>query len=576
MSGESKGTDTDKSKGKDIDTEMRIAYGKWETAFKTKNITTTPAYDVVGLMVVADGPDLGHFDKESNVKDQGDGVVVTLKSEHLNASTMRYFNKFNNQRPEKEPHMGKILIITDAGEECDDEVTCLLADRMAENDWADVKFLFTNKEFDKQRGDFVRRGGRSDRVHAFPSEADACLFWLKSGEGNRTILQIGPIHEPKNKDGSPHWTWRPDLSGCEYNYVLVGLFKVGLNAKGNAVESATYLMNQAQQKLILDTKAGKGAFPFAYAPLNELFPANDIIDHVCKIGWRNSVGRADAFAAAFTAHLVSTPVGEFQGGANYETVKTIDEQLCKEGESLVINRARSSRALRLAAKYLDQLKNRTAGPPFLRWQQEGPWVNPKVNQNGNHVTEKSIVDGYAFILDALHYYFNVPIEFFKSGKPEDWKKQWDTPGGGECPTERFKIDPAFDLSSECALSAASGKPAESAFLTGIPAGHLIRGIGQYTKGLSLYVRQEHFSGSPSLSGSYKLADGHSQASQLLNEHMPVGPSLVSVMIQALATSKQYSFESLRQNILQEIGVVNNAELLNYHLFHPSQWQVASI
>jgi len=83
---------------------------------------------------------------------------------------------------------------------------------------------------------------------------------------------------------------------------------VGLNAKGNAVESATYLMNQAQQKLILDTKAGKGAFPFAYAPLIELFPGNDIIDHVCKIGWRNSVGRAEhkfifAFKKSFKKSL---------------------------------------------------------------------------------------------------------------------------------------------------------------------------------------------------------------------------------------------------------------------------------
>ena len=45
------------------------------------------------------------------------------------------------------------------------------------------------------------------------------------------------------------------------------------------------------------------------------------------------------------------------------------------------------------------------------------------------------------------------------------------------------------------------------------------------------------------------------------------------MTQALASSKQFNFDVLREKILEQIGVETNADLLNYHLFHPSQWKV---
>ena len=233
---------------------------------------------------------------------------------------------------------------------------------------------------------------------------------------------------------------------------------------------------------------------------------------------------------------------------------------------------KSCGSIQLANKYLDRLK--TLG---------GLQVEPSSKTNNpNGATSVSIINGYSYILDCLAHFFKVPVQFFESGRPEHWRSQWETPSIKDSPEEadRFHIEAAYKFAPiRCRSPPAAAAPVEedeSAFSTGIPAKSVVSGIGEYTRGITLCIRQEHLPGSQSLMGSYKLADGHSQAGQLLSEHMPVDSPILKVMIQALTSSKQYNFDDLRTKILGQIGVETNADILNYHLFHPSQWKVGGI
>ena len=112
---------------------------------------------------------------------------------------------------------------------------------------------------------------------------------------------------------------------------------------------------------------------------------------------------------------------------------------------------------------------------------------------------------------------------------------------------------------------------KTAFLTGIPANAAIVGTGFYTKGIVLQVREAHASGAPSLGGQYRFLRGN--VDTLICQHMPVGADVKRDMATALSSSKTKSFERLRSAILATIGVEHNAELLNEHIFKPTEWAV---
>ena len=428
-----------------VDKQMRNAYDVWRRHFYESDIESTPAYDVVGLLAALclhrrRSPhtyfDIGPLGSNKNDEQEG-ADVYKLKSSYRSkdklAKLFSDMSSFGNANV-------KLGIITDFGEECDDEVTCLLADRLHKEGLADVRFLFTTSitRFETQKAKFASWGGSEEFVSSIYEQNDFIDFLNgstsdsveeKEFEDSKVILlQIGPIHEPESTSG---WrtVWRPKLT-CGYDYVVVGTFNgvAALNVKNNARESALHLMRGANTKIVVDTTAGLGAFNFSAGALSALFPPDaaynsdeahkTILEHVCKIGWRNSVGRASAFAGCFVAHLVSEPVGSFGGGANYMTIKKIQDDL---GGKVV----HSDRSNRIAEKYLDQLQNRPGPPPFdfmkLKIKPDGSTNNP------NGATVQSILNGYVYILDCLSSYFSVPYEFFESGGPENWKPQWDTP-----------------------------------------------------------------------------------------------------------------------------------------------------
>lgn len=113
----------------------------------------------------------------------------------------------------------------------------------------------------------------------------------------------------------------------------------------------------------------------------------------------------------------------------------------------------------------------------------------------------------------------------------------------------------------------------SVFETGAPTNGILVGIGKFTSGLVLRVKDEQSVGSPSLSGRFKLSANYEKAHELIGDHMQdvVSQNVMTNIKKEVINTKSKSFEKLRSALLKEIGVTHNAELLNAKLFHPSQW-----
>lgn len=411
-----------------IDSLMRTAYASWSKKCRVSNIPTTPAYDVVGLLSVL------HPEKF----DISDGVM-TLKQKFRHPTGFQGADYHSSELPAK-----NLIVLTDFGEECDDEVTSLLVPESA-------KLVFTDEEhFDKNVAKYREFGGKC-KVHHVSELAG--LF----EKHNNVVLQIGPVHE------DPHGVI--DVSTQKYDWYLVGTIGVTLNSKGDAQKNAEHLRDSAQSAYIVDTARGKGAFPFTYNQLTAALKGRitdeqleKIAEHVIKIGWRNTVGRANPFVGKFIAHLVVKNVG-----ANYKTVDTVlraclsPEEIAKEPWATA-----TATASKLAKNYLERLQ--TTAPDLLdpdydelddgTFKLKGsteditedgvqfgvPHTNVKpqkfrllVDEEGNTnsvagVKANQIVEGYTFILVVLNYLFGVPIEFFESGQPGKWQPQWENPG----------------------------------------------------------------------------------------------------------------------------------------------------
>jgi len=565
------------------DEQMRAAYERWRTAFYEQNVETTPAYDVVGLLAALCLSsrrsaktyfDIGSLGSNKNVLQEGAQVYKLLAKYRTKDALASIFSDLEGFRSS----IFKLLIITDFGEETDDEVTCLLANKLHAMGLVDVRFLFTTAEdrFEAQIERFKYWGGNPDLVCSIYAK-NTVVDWLNEQPGEEekevesakpVILQIGPVHEPTNAAG---WRtiWRPNVVAA-YDYVVVGTLNgvPALNVKADARDSALHLMSGAETKIVVDTMAGLGAFNFCAESLSSLFGAVDpsrdesrvsIQEHVCRIGWRNSVGRASPFAARFVAHLVSEPVGAFGGGANYMTARKIQEDLGGE----VVSNARS-RAI--AEKYLEQLQNRPGPPNFnfmkLTIADDGSTNNP------NGATAQSIVNGYAYILDCLNTFFGVPIEFFESGQPEKWNPAWETPSNFLPANERAAFFTITDSMRVPSLSAS-----ESAFTTGIPAGSGLIGIGRYTQGLALQMRSKHPPNTMLLHGHYKLLNSGDKLDELMSKHLNISSELLRDMQQKLCTSKSRKVSSVVAAIHRELGTDKSKELLQRHLFGTDQWQL---
>lgn len=420
---------------RDIDHEMRVAYQKWDDAVLKYNLETTPAYDVVGLAAAMGRMDLF---KEEAFNERDSELVRSKKFLLKNTDSNQLSYIFSPQELSKLRLPDNLLLITDFGEECDDEVTVLLANRLVKLG-VNVTLLFTTEHFKEQKAKYDFWSSQLDplkfkkaQVHSiqsFPIRLLKKVFPETTKRKTRkstvnAILQIGPIHG-RTKDGKLALVKLKNskaLASVNYDFFLLGQFALTLNSQKDGEEATKLLTEHARRTYVIDTKNGDGAFKFTPNALATLFgPKHDIINYVIKIGWRNTVGRAFTFAGRFVGHLVAA----HEKGANYQTVFGLVKQLeANKVEAPFAKLVDLNKAKRLAEEYLRRLQ--VTAPQklsFLRLTVDSNGItNTKIK-----ATAKEIVEGYTFILTQMKAYFGVPIEFFESGSPESWKKQWDYP-----------------------------------------------------------------------------------------------------------------------------------------------------
>lgn len=381
----------------DIDTQMRESYEKWKEACIHKNLTTTPAYDVVGLLAVI-GDKTTYFDETDTSLEKKQVKMLKLKEEYKVPETL------SDMKPllVSSTAQYNLYIITDFGEECDDEVACILASKLTNYN---VKFIFTNQNYEEQLANFVSYGGHADKVYKLST-----IETLFHSDGPNILLQIGPIHDSQD---NYYNKFENGLKETTYDWYLVGTFGNTLNSQKDAEKISGLFHQNSKQSYIIDTDRGKGAFPFTYKGLSDLDLKETLKEHVIKIGWRNTVGRASPKIGKFIAHLVAEP-----DGANYNTIKNISRQMETIHSSLSDEDTASAK--KLAQNYLTQL---TSAKDNVRLTID---TNGVTNFLG--LKYENIINGYVYILTTLKQLFNVPIHFFESGGPENWKPEWNVPG----------------------------------------------------------------------------------------------------------------------------------------------------
>jgi hypothetical protein len=275
-----------------------------------------------------------------------------------------------------------------------------------------------------------------------------------------------------------------------------------LNSQKDAETTAKTLWDGAEKKSIVDTAKGRGAFKFSYSALEGFQPA--LLKHVVKIGFRNTVGRADSVAGKFVANLVATQASS----ANYQTVKSVAEVLTQNQKHVAASAitANDNTAIKTVVnQYYDALTKGIYGrlkkcgglltsptfeslpvtlyvskkeavcsecskacfqdshPPNLavatKKQGQCPvcgevgfccFAHEESQLNGpGNPTEDQVKKGYAFILKTLKEEFDVPIDLIVSGKPGQWEKTWDGIDGSLDKTSDFvPFKPRYSIDNQ--------------------------------------------------------------------------------------------------------------------------------
>ena len=112
----------------------------------------------------------------------------------------------------------------------------------------------------------------------------------------------------------------------------------------------------------------------------------------------------------------------------------------------------------------------------------------------------------------------------------------------------------------------------SAFLTGIPAGGVLSGIGKYTTGLVVQIQTEHAPKSTLLTGRYRLIGDYASACNLILHHIPSNATIKANMIHKLCNAKSRKISNISTAVLETIGGTNQKKL-NKHLFSTLQWKL---
>lgn len=203
-----------------------------------------------------------------------------------------------------------IIVITDVGEEIDDEVTLWYLDKVFANRTdVTIDVLFVNGH--------MQSAERLNRASNLDLNTNKKLNYFKFLEYNPQnnnkriiIVQIGPVDFTKDNIST-----LKALRNNPYEYILLGDVDATLNSQSNAKVTAECFINNSTQHYIVNSKInGKLKVPSFRHDKIQMFP--DVLkEEIYKLGFKNTVGRAPKIP--FTRHLSG------KGGANYEAVNAI-------------------------------------------------------------------------------------------------------------------------------------------------------------------------------------------------------------------------------------------------------------
>lgn len=303
-----------------------------------------------------------------------------------------------------------IDIITDLGEECDDEVTifCAILNASLHPD-THFNIVFTDPHWRKS----ASRAGIEPKLKMKNVTFYDLLSIPETKSKPSRVLQIGPV-----KINVKYYS---NLK--EFDYYIVGTIGNTLNSLTGADTFANMMISNSTNHYIIDTKRGLGAPQFNIQvlenlPQNEYLCKQSLLNHVINIGFRNTVGRAEAFYGKF---LVSKP-----NGANYKTVKNqVDVLRLSEAKHMsdVLNLDDSD--------YNKTYIKRVVSDYFSKID-----VEPSDNDK----------EGYYFILDKLFEIYGIPPQIYVSGAPGGWNPSWNSLFYGEKLSN--KTDPVLGLEKQ--------------------------------------------------------------------------------------------------------------------------------
>ena len=296
-----------------------------------------------------------------------------------------------------------IDIVTDLGEECDDEAACLhLYNLCAHNPDMFARVFFTNGNGKAMFVELLE--GKPELPNFKIFDFNDATFKANKGDQKTLLLQIGPIHVSQIEIVKAY-------AAKPYDYILLGEIGSTLNSSKDAETAADFLLTASAWGVCIATRGGEGAPPFTVADLAPLGgPDSAIVNHCIKIAFRNTVGRASAAAGQGVAHLVAA----HSMGANYQTAVSIAKHLDMEPFKET-SKARDASIESVVRSYVDGLVAHG-----LVVAADGSTNSPR------GVTISEINNGYTFILDTLNQAFGVPLDFFASQTASrEWGKEWE-------------------------------------------------------------------------------------------------------------------------------------------------------
>lgn len=321
-----------------------------------------------------------------------------------------------------------ILVITDIGEEIDDETALYyLIQYINKNKYNTRLHILT---VDGNISALNRKNRFLNLFHNIPNNVligcitnnDDVNFLTLGYYKQKYVLQIGPYYDLKCAQLIHH-----NLNN--YIYFLLGDLGKSVNSSGNHKDFAEYLYNNAQSKNIIKTKfQGKTVIPCYTIEISSWF-GQTLEEEILKLGFKNTFGRAPP--NSYTAHLVGN------NGANYESVKYLYETIKQQPfENIII----SNESRKVSLEYFEKVNENPLNIQFRENQYK------ILNQS-----EESQIIGLCRIVEALHLLFDFPKNIFYSIEPIFetieiyFNKQWNIYLKTLKKYNNIPLTPSYDL-----------------------------------------------------------------------------------------------------------------------------------